>query len=103
MIQASFSDSLLDVEVQGELVRMRAQVQLLDLVVVLVIDPGLDQRLAEDPAFHEERMVLPERVQGVVQPVRRLGDISLIFLGEDTQMEVEAAAIIPIAIIKARL
>jgi hypothetical protein len=41
----------LDVERQVELVRVRAEAQFVHLVLPLVIDPGVDDVLGEDPAL----------------------------------------------------
>src|SRR6266542_1492700 len=62
----------LRVEVQGELGRMRAKPNDVDLVLPLVVDPGADQLFAEDAALEQELVVGLERVQRACERVRHL-------------------------------
>src|SRR5262249_50829020 len=58
------------VEVQGELVRMRAQPSLTHFSVILVIDPGLYQVLGEYIALEQELVIVLEILQRCFQRSR---------------------------------
>ncbi|VXB56721.1 conserved hypothetical protein [Arthrobacter sp. 8AJ] len=73
---------LLDAVVELELVGVRAQGQRTDLVLVLVLDPGVDQVLGEDTAGLQELVVLAQGLQGFLEGARSLGDV-LGFLGRE--------------------
>src|SRR5579859_7425539 len=68
------------VVVERELVRMRAQRDLLELLGGLVVDIGLDQILAEDPALEQELVVRLKRREALLQAAGRLRD-ALALLG----------------------
>src|SRR5437870_12792590 len=59
------------VVVQIELVRMWPQTKRVDLVLPLVVDPRLDEILGEDVAAREERVILLERVHGLLERAGR--------------------------------
>src|SRR5450432_4761435 len=60
------------VEVQRELVRVRAEADGVDLVLALVVEPGLDELRREDVALEQEGVILLERVQRRVEGAGRL-------------------------------
>src|SRR5580704_3244277 len=55
--------SSLDVVVERELIRVRPRADGLDLVLHLVVNPGLDQLFAEDISLQQELVVFFERVK----------------------------------------
>src|SRR4029450_13120886 len=57
----------LDVEVQRELVRVRPQPDRVDLVLPLVLEPGLDEVGSEDVALQQEVVVLLQVVEHDVE------------------------------------
>src|SRR5262245_35761160 len=65
--------SLLDVEVEGELVGVRAEADRVDLLLALVPDPGADHVAREHVALQQECVVLLQGVQRLVERTRRLG------------------------------
>src|SRR5258705_10436030 len=67
----------LDVVVEGELVRMRAQPDGVHLVLPLVVDPGLDQARGEHVPLQQEVVILLEAVQPDVERARELLDLLL--------------------------
>src|SRR6266545_5444362 len=79
----------LRVEVQGELGRMRAKPNDVDLVLPLVVDPGADQLFAEDAALEQELVVGLERVERACERVRHLRDVAVRLL---EQVEVRRGA-----------
>jgi hypothetical protein len=56
-----------DVVVEVELVRVRAQGDLLRLTTALVVDPGVDHVLGEHPALQQKLVVSLQGVQHLVQ------------------------------------
>src|SRR6201999_1744201 len=62
------------VVVQLELMRVRAQPQLVELGGPLVVQPGLDQVVGEPPALGEEGVVALQGVQHGLEGARDLGD-----------------------------
>src|SRR5581483_10724861 len=64
----------LDVVVEGELVGMRAQRDLLELLRRLEINIRLDQVGSEDAALEQELMVCRQRAERLLQAARRLLD-----------------------------
>ena len=60
----------LDVVVQVEFVRVRAQADLADLFVHLVLDVGLDEVLGEHAAFKQELVVVTKRLQRLLEAGR---------------------------------
>jgi hypothetical protein len=64
-----------DVVVQLELVRVRAQADRVDLVGALVVDPGLDEVLGEHAALEQVVVVGLERVEHLGQRARHLRDV----------------------------
>src|SRR6185295_15932229 len=72
----------LDVVVEGELVRMRAQPDGVHLVLPLVVDPGLDQVRGEHVPLQQEVVVLLEVVQHDVERPRELLDLLLLGRGQ---------------------
>src|SRR2546423_8057916 len=67
--------TLLGVEVEGELRRMRAEPDEVDLVLALVVDPGADQLLAEDTVLRQELVIGFERVERLAERARHLRDV----------------------------
>src|SRR6266508_2567069 len=70
-----FDRSVLDVEVQREFVRVRAQADGVELVDPLVLDPGVDDVLSEHAALQQEAVVVLERVQDFLERARYLLDL----------------------------
>src|SRR5690242_10433392 len=68
----------LDVVVEGELVRMRAEPDRIDLVLPLVLDPRLDQVRREHVALEEEVVVLLEVAEHDVERAGELLDLLLL-------------------------
>src|SRR6185295_17890116 len=68
----------LDVVVERELVRMRTQPNRIDLILPLVLDPGLDQVRGEHVALEEELVVLLEVVEHDVERAGKLLDLLLL-------------------------
>src|SRR6266545_4455853 len=62
----------LDVVVEVELPRVRAQADRVDLALALVADPGLDHVGGEDVALEHEGVVLLQRVERLVERARDL-------------------------------
>src|SRR2546422_776174 len=75
-----------NVEVQGELVGMRAQPDGIDLVLPLVVDPGLDDVGREDVALEQPVVRLLQIVEHDVERARHLLD--LLRLGRRQLVEV---------------
>src|SRR5205085_7715008 len=69
---SSSTATLLGVEVEGELRRMRAEPDEVDLVLALVVDPGADQLVAEDAALRQELVIGFERVERLAERARHL-------------------------------
>src|SRR5687768_12557791 len=63
------------VVVEGELGRMRAEPDDVDLVLALPVDPRADQVLGEDAAAQQELVVGLERVQRLRERPRHLRDV----------------------------
>src|SRR5690349_11557173 len=57
----------LNVRVEHELPRVGPEGDRVDLLLALVVDPGLDHIRGEDAAFEQERVVLLQRVQRLRQ------------------------------------
>jgi len=55
------------VVVQIELVRMRPEADRIELLLTLVIDPRSDQVLSEHVSTRQERMILIERMDGLLE------------------------------------
>src|SRR5579859_2283424 len=72
----------LDVVVQAELVRMRAQADGVHFLGALVLDVRAEQFFGEDVALEQELMVLLERGESVVERARHRGDLRE-FLGAE--------------------
>ena len=66
------------VEVQLELVRVRTELDRLDLLGALEVDPGLDEVLGEDPALEQELVVLLQRIEDGGQGGRDLRDVGVL-------------------------
>src|SRR5262249_60004634 len=66
---------LLNVEVEGELVRVWAQPDGIDLVLPLVVDPRLDDVRREDVALEQPVVRLLEIVEDDVERARQLLDL----------------------------
>src|SRR6185295_10016939 len=69
----------LHVEVQVELVRMRAQANRVGFLLALVVDPSLDDVRSEDLALEEEVVILFEVPQGFVEAARSVRDLGEFF------------------------
>src|SRR5205823_5799533 len=69
----------LDVVIQVELVRVRADLHWLDFSLSLVGDPGVDQIFREDTAAQQERLVGLEGIQHFAQASRRRSDSGPLF------------------------
>src|SRR5690349_13111611 len=63
------------VEVQRELHRRRAAADRGDFLVVLVLDPGLDDVLGEDVALEQELVVAAEALERLIERAGHLRDV----------------------------
>src|SRR4029077_780047 len=63
------------VEVEGELVRVRAQPEGVHLVLALVVDPGRDDVRGEHVPLEQEGVVTLERLTRLVERAGRLRDV----------------------------
>src|SRR6516162_6444448 len=61
-----------NVEIQVELVWMRAEADGIDFLAALVVDPGADDVASEDLALHQELVVALQVVDRLLQAARRL-------------------------------
>src|SRR5438445_5080189 len=66
----------LDIVVQEELIGVRANPHLIDLLLPLVSDPGLDHVFCEDVALQEEGMIFLKIPQRLLEASRHLLDLS---------------------------
>src|SRR6266478_3811646 len=82
----------LDVEVEGELGRGRAQADRIQLALDLVLDPGIDHVLGEDVAFEEELAVALQFVERFLQRAGHLGHVLELFRSEPVDVLVEGLA-----------
>src|SRR5258705_2959826 len=64
-----------NVEVQGELVRVRAQTHRIDLVLPLVVDPHPDVVLCEHVPLEQEVVILLEVIERLVEGSGERGDV----------------------------
>src|SRR6266481_1324855 len=85
-------DERLDVEVEGELGRGRAQADRIQLALDLVLDPGIDHVLGEDVAFEEELAVALQFVERFLQRAGHLGHVLELFRSEPVDVLVEGLA-----------
>src|SRR6185436_20784242 len=83
---ADFLNSLLRVVIQHILVRMRAQPHGIDFPGTFVVDPGLDQSLAEDTTLEQELMVLLQTAQRFIQAAWHRADFRRLFRLEIVQI-----------------
>src|SRR5262245_44345421 len=81
-----------DVEVERELPRMRPQADRVDLVLALVVDPGLDEVTREHVALEQERMVVLEVVEDDVERARELLDLARLLRGQLVEVLVHRVA-----------
>jgi hypothetical protein len=72
-VSSWFAD--LDVEVERELPRMRAQPNRINFVLPLVLDPCLDQVLGEDVAFEKECVIGLQGIEHFIERARKLFDL----------------------------
>src|SRR5262249_37769580 len=86
------SASLLDVVVERELVRVRAQPDRIDLVLPLVLDPRLDEVGREHLALQQELVVLFEVVEHDVERAGKLLDLLLLRRGQLVEVLVDGLA-----------
>src|SRR5205823_5542504 len=82
----------LDIEVQRELRRGRPQPDRVQLLLDLVLDPGLDHVLGEDVALEEELVILLQLTQRFLERARHLRDVLQLFGGEAVDVLVERIA-----------
>jgi len=80
------------IEVQRELVRVRTQPKRVDLVLTLVVDPGLDDLRRENVALEEEGVVALEGLERLVERARRLRHILELLGSERIDVLVERLA-----------
>src|SRR4051812_6844450 len=66
------------VVVEGELGRMRTEPHDVDLVFALVVDPGVDQLVAEHASGREEVVVVLERIERLRERPRHLSDAAIL-------------------------
>ena len=57
----------LDIVIEEELVRMRPQAHLIDLLAPLITYPGLDQILGKHFSFEQKLMILLQAVDSFIQ------------------------------------
>src|SRR5260221_695927 len=67
----------LDVAVEHELPGVRPKRDRVDLFLALVLDPGVDDVLGENPAFEQERVVLLQGVERLRERARHRLDLRL--------------------------
>src|SRR5688572_6145884 len=80
------------VVVQIELRRRRAQAHVIELVLVLVGDPRVDQVGGEDVALEQELVVLAERLECAIERARNRRDLGQLLGGQRVDVLVEGLA-----------